>query len=54
MARAELAREFGAKQLKVGVLVRNQATYAFCRARGFRDYTVRLVKPLDAETSLDP
>jgi len=55
MARAELlAREFGAKQLKVGVLVRNQATYAFYRAGGFRDYTVQLVKPLDAETSLNP
>jgi GNAT superfamily N-acetyltransferase len=54
-ARAELlAREFGAKQLRVGVLVRNRATYAFYRAGGFRDYTVQLVKPLDAETSLDP
>jgi ribosomal protein S18 acetylase RimI-like enzyme len=55
MAQAEsLAREFGAKQLKVGVLVRNQATHAFYRAGGFRDYTVQLVKPVDAETSLDP
>jgi GNAT superfamily N-acetyltransferase len=52
MVRAEsFAREFGAKQLKVGVLVRNEATHAFYRAGGFRDYTVELVKLLDAETS---
>ena len=51
MVRAEsFAREFGAKQLKVGVLVRNEATHIFYRAGGFRDYTVQLVKPLDAET----
>jgi hypothetical protein len=51
MMRAEsFAREFGAKQLKVGVLVRNEATHAFYRAGGFRDYTVQLVKLLD-ETS---
>jgi GNAT superfamily N-acetyltransferase len=50
MARAEsLACEFGTKQLKVGVLVRNQATHAFYRAGGFRDYTVQLVKPLKAK-----
>jgi GNAT superfamily N-acetyltransferase len=52
MMRAEsFAREFGAKQLKVGVLVCNEATHAFYRAGGFRDYTVQLVKLLDAETS---
>ena len=52
MMRAEsFAREFGAKQLKVGVLVRNEATHAFYRAGGFRDYTVQLVKLLDGETS---
>jgi GNAT superfamily N-acetyltransferase len=52
MMRAEsFAREFGAKQLKVGVLVRNEATHAFYRAGGFRDYTVQLVKLLDVETS---
>jgi GNAT superfamily N-acetyltransferase len=52
MVRAEaFAREFGAKQLKVGVLVRNEATHAFYRGGGFRDYAVQLVKPLDAETS---
>ena len=52
MVRAEsFAREFGAKQLKVGVLVRNETTHAFYRAGGFRDYTVQLVKPLDTETS---
>jgi hypothetical protein len=51
LVRAELfAREFGAKLLKVGVLVRNEATHTFYRAGGFRDYTVQLVKPLDAET----
>ena len=49
MVRAEaFAREFGAQQLKVGVLVRNEATHAFYRAGGFRDYTVQLVKLLDA------
>ena len=46
---ASFAREFGAKQIKVGVLVRNEATHAFYRAGGFRDYTVQLVKPLDAD-----
>jgi ribosomal protein S18 acetylase RimI-like enzyme len=52
LVRAEsFAREFGAKQLKVGVLVRNEATHIFYRAGGFRDYTVQLVKPLDADTS---
>jgi GNAT superfamily N-acetyltransferase len=52
LVRAEsFAREFGAKQLKVGVLVRNEATHTFYRAGGFRDYKVQLVKPLDAETS---
>ena len=51
MVRAEsFAREFGARQLKVGVLARNEATHAFYRAGGFRDYTVQLVKMLDAET----
>jgi ribosomal protein S18 acetylase RimI-like enzyme len=51
LVRAEsFAREFGVKQLKVGVLVRNEATHSFYRAGGFRDYTVQLVKPLDAET----
>ena len=51
LVRAEsFAREFGAKQLKVGVLVRNEATHIFYRAGGFRDYTVQLVKPLDVET----
>jgi GNAT superfamily N-acetyltransferase len=55
MMRAEsFAREFGAKQLKVGVLVRNEATHAFYRAGGFRDYTVQLVKLLDVETSCGP
>ena len=50
--RAEsFAREFGTGQLKVGVLVRNEGAHAFYRASGFRDYTVQLVKPLDAETS---
>ena len=50
MVRAEsFARESGAKQLKVGVLVRNEATHAFYRAGGFRDYTVQLVKLLGAE-----
>jgi GNAT superfamily N-acetyltransferase len=40
LVRAEsFAREFGAKQLKVGVLVRNQTG-------GFRDYALQLVKPL--------
>jgi hypothetical protein len=33
------------------VLVRNEATHAFYRAGGFRDYTVQLVKLLDVETS---
>jgi hypothetical protein len=42
------AREFGAKQLKVGVLVRNQTTHTFYRAGGFRDYALQLVKPLSA------
>jgi GNAT superfamily N-acetyltransferase len=52
LVRAEsFAREFGAKQLKVGVLVRNEATHTFYRDGGFRDYTVQLVKPLDAVTS---
>jgi GNAT superfamily N-acetyltransferase len=52
MVRAEaFARVFGAKQLKVGVLVRNEATHTFYRTAGFRDYTVQLVKALDAETS---
>jgi ribosomal protein S18 acetylase RimI-like enzyme len=52
VARAEsFARECGAKQLRVGVLVRNEASHAFYRAGGFRDYTVQLVKPLDGETS---
>jgi ribosomal protein S18 acetylase RimI-like enzyme len=52
MIQAEsFARECGAKQLKVGVLVHNEATHAFYRAGGFRDYTVQLVKLLDAETS---
>jgi ribosomal protein S18 acetylase RimI-like enzyme len=50
MVRAEsFARELGAKQLKVGVLVRNEATHAFYRSGGFRDYTVQLVKPLNVE-----
>jgi GNAT superfamily N-acetyltransferase len=50
MARAEsFARKLGAKQLKVGVLVRNEATHAFYRSGGFRDYTVQLVKPLNIE-----
>jgi hypothetical protein len=50
--RAEsFAREFGAKQLKVSVLVRNEATHTFYRAGGFRGYKVQLVKPLDADTS---
>ena len=54
LVRAEsFAREFGAKQLKVGVLARNEATHTFYRAGGFRDYTVQLVKPLDADTSRD-
>ena len=52
MIQAEsFARECGAKQLTVGVLVHNEATHAFYRAGGFRDYTVQLVKLLDAETS---
>jgi ribosomal protein S18 acetylase RimI-like enzyme len=52
MLRAEsFAREFGAREIKVGVLVRNKATHAFYRAGGFRDYTVQLVKPLDAKAS---
>jgi hypothetical protein len=52
MIQAEsFARECGAKQLKVGVLVRNETIHAFYRAGGFRDYTVQLVKLLDAETS---
>jgi ribosomal protein S18 acetylase RimI-like enzyme len=52
LVRAELfAREFGAKLLRVGVLVRNEATHSFYRTGGFRDYTVQLVKPLDAKTS---
>ena len=50
MLRAEsFAREAGAKELRVGVLVRNEASHAFYRAGGFRDYTVQLVKPLDSE-----
>jgi len=50
LVRAEsFARESGAKQLKVGVLVRNEATHTFYRASGFRDYTVQLVKPLDTD-----
>jgi Acetyltransferase (GNAT) family len=50
LVRAEsFAREFGAKQLKVGVLVRNEATHTFYRTGGFRDHTVQLVKPLDAD-----
>jgi GNAT superfamily N-acetyltransferase len=52
MVRAEsFAREFGAKRLKVGVLVRNKATHDFYRGGGFRDYSAQLVKALDAETS---
>jgi ribosomal protein S18 acetylase RimI-like enzyme len=52
VARAEaFARECGARQLRVGVLVRNEASHAFYRAGGFRDYTVQLVKQLDVETS---
>jgi GNAT superfamily N-acetyltransferase len=52
LVRAEsFAREFGAKQLKVGVLVRNEATHIFYRAGGVRDYRVQLVKPLDTDTS---
>jgi ribosomal protein S18 acetylase RimI-like enzyme len=51
MARAEsFARESGAKQLRVGVLARNEASHAFYRAGGFRDYTVQFVKLLDGET----
>jgi hypothetical protein len=46
---AEVAAILGAKQLKVGVLVRNEATHAFYRSGGFRDYTVQLVKPLNVE-----
>lgn len=50
MTRAEsFAREAGAKQIRVGVLVRNAASHAFYRAGGFRDYTVQLVKPLDVK-----
>jgi ribosomal protein S18 acetylase RimI-like enzyme len=52
MARAEsFARESGSKQLRVGVLVRNEASHAFYRADGFRDYAAQLVKLLDGETS---
>jgi GNAT superfamily N-acetyltransferase len=52
LVRAEaFAREFGAKQVKVGVLVRNEATHTFYRTDGFRDYTVQLVKPVDSDTS---
>jgi GNAT superfamily N-acetyltransferase len=52
MMRAEsYAREFGIGRIKVGVLVRNEGAHAFYRAGGFRDYTVQLVKPLNAETS---
>ena len=50
MMRAEsFAREAGTGQLKVGVLVRNEGAHAFYRASGFRDYTVQLVKPLNAD-----
>jgi ribosomal protein S18 acetylase RimI-like enzyme len=50
MLRAEsFAREAGAKELRVGVLVRNAASHAFYRAGGFRDYAVQLVKPLEGE-----
>jgi GNAT superfamily N-acetyltransferase len=52
MVRAEsFARAAGAKQLRVWVLVRNEASHVFYRAGGFRDYTVQLIKPLDAEKS---
>jgi ribosomal protein S18 acetylase RimI-like enzyme len=52
MARAEaFAREAGAKQLRVGVLVRNESSHVFYRGAGFRDYAMKLVKLIDAETS---
>jgi ribosomal protein S18 acetylase RimI-like enzyme len=52
MVRAEsFAREMGAGKLKVGVLVRNETAHAFYRGGGFRDYTVQLVKPLNADPS---
>jgi len=48
MVRAEsYVREAGAKQIRVGVLVRNEASHKFYRAGGFRDYAVQLIKPLD-------
>ena len=51
MVRAEsYVREAGAKQIRVGVLVRNEASHKFYRAGGFRDYAVQLIKPLDGET----
>ena len=52
MVRAEsYVREAGAKRIRVGVLVRNEASHKFYRAGGFRDYAVQLIKPLDGETS---
>ena len=47
VAQAEaLARGAGIKRLKVGVLVANKQAHRFYHARGFRDYTVQLVKDL--------
>ena len=40
------ARSRGAKEMRLAVLERNEGARAVYRARGFRDYTRLLVKPL--------
>jgi GNAT superfamily N-acetyltransferase len=45
-ASEDFARSAGARRLKVGVLVRNDAVHDLYRDCGFRDYTVQLIKEL--------
>jgi ribosomal protein S18 acetylase RimI-like enzyme len=47
LERAEVyAREMGARALRVGVLVKNEAAGRLYRKIGFNDYTIQLLKPL--------
>ncbi len=48
MSEAEsFAREQGARQLRLGVLARNEGARQFYREHGFREYVSVLIKPLD-------